>query len=80
MKNYRPIFLLTVFLKVLKKSMLNQQLHSDNLLVAEQHVFRQGISTEQADIRLTDSILNNLIKKEKSVERNFCDLAKILTV
>jgi hypothetical protein len=60
-----------------KKSRLIQQLHSGNLLVAEQHVFRQAISTEHADIRLTDSILSNLIKKEKNVEGNFCDLAKI---
>ena len=48
MTNYRPIPLLTVFIKVLEKAMhsrLNQHLHTNNKLVTEQYSFRKRIST-----------------------------------
>ena len=46
MTNYRPILLLTVFSKVFKTAMhsrLNQHLHSNDVLVPQQHGFRQGL-------------------------------------
>jgi hypothetical protein len=46
MTNYRPMSLLTVFSKALKKAVrirLNQCLHANNILVTEQYGFRKGI-------------------------------------
>ena len=66
MINYRPIPVLTVFSKVFEKAMhsrLNQHLHSNNVLVAEQHAFRQGVSTEHTAFRLTDNVLCSLNQK-----------------
>ena len=57
MTNYRPISLLTVFSEVFEKAMhsrLNQHLHTNNILVTEQHGFGKGISTENATFRLTN--------------------------
>jgi hypothetical protein len=41
-------------------STLSQHLHSNNLLVTEQHGFRKGISTENATFSLTDSVFTSV--------------------
>jgi hypothetical protein len=43
MTNYRPISLLTVF---------ENDLHTNNILVSENHSFRKGISAESGAISL----------------------------
>jgi hypothetical protein len=51
MTNYRPIHYYLFFSKVFKKVMynrLNHHLHTNNILVSEQHRFKKGISTENA--------------------------------
>jgi hypothetical protein len=66
MKNYRPVSLLRVFCKVLEKAKhcrLDQHLHTNNILVTEQYNFRQGISTEDAAFRLTDSVFKSINQK-----------------
>ena len=48
MTNCRPILLLMGFSKGLKTAMhsrLSQHLHTNNILVTEQHGFKKGIST-----------------------------------
>jgi hypothetical protein len=78
MSNYRPISLLTVFSKVFEKathSRLSQHLHTNNILVTEQHGFRKGIPTENATFRLTDSVFTS-INQKMYVGGIFCDLAK----
>jgi hypothetical protein len=75
--HYRPILLLTAFSKVFEKAMhsrLNQHLHSNNVLVPEQHAFRQGISTEYGAFTLTESVLSSV--HQKHVGGIFYDLAK----
>jgi hypothetical protein len=37
-------------------SRLNQLLHSNNILVTERYDFRIGISTDDAAVRITDSV------------------------
>jgi hypothetical protein len=66
MTNYRPIVFLTVFAKVLEKAMhsrLSQHLHTNYILVTEQHGFRKGMFTENAAFRLTDSVFKSINKK-----------------
>jgi hypothetical protein len=66
MTNCRPISLLTVFSKVFEKAMhsrLSLHLHTNNILVTEQHGFRKGISTENATFRLTDSVFTSFNQK-----------------
>ena len=66
------------FSKVLMKAMhsrLSQHLHPNDLLVTEQYSFRQGISTEDAAFRLTDSVFKS-INHKMHVGGIFCDLAK----
>jgi hypothetical protein len=78
MTNYRPISLLTVFSKVFEKAMhssLSQHLHTNNILVTEQHGFRNGISTDNATFRLTGSVFTS-INQKMHVGGIFCDLAK----
>jgi hypothetical protein len=78
MTNYRPISLLTVFSKVFEKAMhsrLTQHLHTNNILVTEQHGFRNGISTENATFKLTDSVFTS-INQKMHVGGIFCDLTK----
>jgi hypothetical protein len=78
MTNYRPISLLTVSSKVFEKAMhsrLSQYLHTNNILVTEQHGFRKGISTEYATFRLTGSVFTS-INQKMHVGGIFCDLAK----
>jgi hypothetical protein len=80
MTNYRPISLLEVFSKVLKKAMhcrLSQHLCTYNILVTELYSFRKGISTEDAAFRLTNSVFKSNSQK-MNVGGLFCDLAKAL--
>jgi len=56
MTNYRPVSLLMVLCRVLKKAMqsrLSKHLHTNNILVTELNGFRKGISTEDVAFRLT---------------------------
>jgi hypothetical protein len=65
MTNYRPVSLVTVFSKVSEKAMhdrLNHHLHTNNILVSEQHGFKKGISTENAVFRLTDIIFKCMLE------------------
>jgi hypothetical protein len=67
-----------VFSKVFQKAMhsrLSQHLHTNNILVPEQHGFTKGTSTENAAFRLTDSIFKSLHQKIH-VGGIFYDLAK----
>jgi hypothetical protein len=78
MTNYRPISLLTVFLKVLENVMysrLSRHMHTNNILVPEQFGFRQGNSTEFTVFKLTNSVLKS-INQKMLVGGIFCDLAK----
>jgi hypothetical protein len=78
MKNYRPISLLTILCRVLKKAMhsrLSQHLHTNNTLVTELYGFRKGISTEDAAFRVTDSVFKS-INHKMHVGGIFCDLVK----
>ncbi|GFG38826.1 hypothetical protein Cfor_11239 [Coptotermes formosanus] len=78
MTNYRPVSLLPSFSKVLEKAMYNRlshHLHMNNIPVTEQHGFRNGISTEKAAFRRTNSVFQSLNKK-RHVGGIFCALAK----
>jgi len=74
MTTYRPILLLTVFSKVFKTAMhsrLNQQLHSNNELVPDQHGFRQGLQRVQLLNYLMVHLVLFKIKEKKKSRRNF---------
>jgi len=76
--NYRPISLLPTFTKIYEKAMysrLSQNLQTNNILAPEQYAFRNGMSTEDAAFRLTDSVLKSLNQK-LYVGGIFCDLSK----
>ena len=78
MIHYRSILFLTAFSKVFEKAMhsrLNRHLHSNTVLVPEQHAFRQGISTEYGAFRLTESVLSSVHQKQH-VGGIFYDLAE----
>lgn len=64
MTNYRPISLLTVFLKYLRSlrtyNRLGHHVHTDKISVSEQPCFRQGMFTENAAFKLTDCVLNSI--------------------
>jgi hypothetical protein len=78
MTNYRPLSLLMVFYKVFEKavhSRLSQHLHTNNILVPEQHGFGKDMSTENAAFGLTNSVFKSLNQKIH-VGGIFCDLAK----
>jgi hypothetical protein len=82
MSNYRPVSLLPTFSEVLEKvihNRLSHYLQTNNILVPEQFGFRQGISIETADVKLTDSVLQS-VNQRMHVGGIFCDLAKVLTV
>ena len=42
---------------------VNQHLHTNKILVSEEHTFRRGMSTEDAAFRLTNSVLKSLNQK-----------------
>jgi hypothetical protein len=56
-------------------SRLSQHLHTNNILVPDQHGFRKGISTENAAFRLTGSAFKSLNQKTQ-VGGIFCYLAE----
>jgi hypothetical protein len=63
MSEYRPDSLLTTFSEVLEKVMHNRlscYLQTSNILVPEQFGFRKGISTENAAVKLTESVLKSI--------------------
>jgi hypothetical protein len=54
---------------------VSHHLHTNNILVSEQHGFKKGISTENAVFRLTGSVFKSIIQKIH-VGGIFCDLTK----
>jgi len=63
MKNYRPIWILSVFSKILEKLTLNRLysfIHQYNILTDAQNVFRWGRSTETTTQSFTSSVLEVL--------------------
>jgi len=78
--NYRPIPLLAVFPKVIKKAMhcrLSQDLCTYNILVTELYGIRKGISIGDAAFRLANSVFKYNSQK-MHLGGLFCDLAKTL--
>jgi hypothetical protein len=76
--NYRPISMLTVFSKVLGKTMyhrLNQHLQVNNILVQEQFGFQKHLLTDHAAFLLTNGILQAWNDKFHTAGI-FCDIAK----
>lgn len=76
--NYRPISLLPTFSKLLEKLMnvrLKKYLETKNLLSVNQYGFRNGKSTEDAVLAVTEHIKERLDSKDKIVGI-FIDLAK----
>lgn len=76
--NYRPISVLTtlskIFEKILNKRLLSY-INKNNILSFNQFGFRSGKSTEDAVLKLTENILNNIENKLKSVAI-YLDLSK----
>jgi len=78
--NYRPISLLTSFLKVFEKCLfirLIEYFNTNKLLVEKQFDFRKGTATEDAIFKLTNEILKALNNKTLAGSI-FCDLDKAL--
>ena len=74
--NYRPISLLTSFLKVFEKALyirVNKHLNTNNLKVGNQFRFRKGTANEDAIFKLTNEILKALNNKILAGSI-FCDL------
>ena len=64
--NYRPIFILPSFSKILEKIMyirLMNHLETNNILATEQFGFRTSSSTTQASFNFINNILNEFKKK-----------------
>jgi len=77
--NYRPILLLTSFLKVFEKALyirVTEHLNTNNLLVRNQFGFRKGTTTEDAIFKLTNYILKALNNKTLAGSI-FCNLEKV---
>jgi hypothetical protein len=80
MANYRPISLVTVFSTVFDTAMLralSRRLCTNNILVTEQHGFREVISSKNATFRLKGSVFKSFSQK-MHVGFIYCDLAKAL--
>ena len=76
--NYRPIFILPVFSKVLEKIMynrVNNHLDSKGLLYEKQFGFQRNNSTEHAILQLTQDIRDSFEKGEYTLGV-FIDLSK----
>ena len=61
--NYRPISLLTSFMKVFEKALcirLPEHFNNNRLLVGNQFVFGKNVATEDTIFKLTNEILNVL--------------------
>ena len=64
--NYRPISLLTSFLKIIEKIIykrLSRHLRENNILVKEKFGFREKSSTDMATYALLNTVLLSLDKK-----------------
>lgn len=76
--NYRPISVLTTLSKIFEK-LLNKRLenflHKHNILAPNQFGFRKGVSTEDAVLELTTSIVKKLDSRLKTIGI-FLDLSK----
>jgi hypothetical protein len=78
--NYRPIFLLTSFSRVLKRALyirLMEHFYINNLFAENQFGFRKGLATEDVIFKLTNKILHSLNNKMMIV--SFATLKKLLT-
>ena len=76
--NYRPIFVLSCFSKILERIMYNRiytYLNHNNLLFRKQFGFRKGHSTDHALIKLIDSIYDSF-NQNKYTLGVFIDLSK----
>ena len=77
--NFRPIFLLTFFSKILEiviyTKSLYQHINQNNILATEQYGFRNNSSTKKASFKLINGILLALNNK-LTVGGIFCDLEK----
>lgn len=77
-ENYRPISVLTVVSKILEK-LLNRRLLSylkrNSKIACNQFGFREGKSTEDAVLELTDTIVKNINDKTKTIGI-FLDLSR----
>jgi len=67
------LFISKVFQKAIYGS---RHLHTNNILVTEQHGFRKGISTENPAFRLTDSVLKSVNQKMMHIGGILCNLEK----
>jgi hypothetical protein len=66
MTHYRPMLLLTIFSKVLKRAMhsrLSQHLNTNTILVTEEYGFSKGISNEDAAFGRKDSVTKSINQK-----------------
>jgi hypothetical protein len=78
MSNYRPLSLLSTFSKLLQKVVHNRLSHYfqiNNIPVPEMFGFRNGIATENAAFKLTNSAFKSITQKIL-VGEIFCDLAQ----
>jgi hypothetical protein len=78
LSNYRPIYLLTSFSKVVEKIMYNRlvsHLKKHAILNTNQHGFQEKLSTDNAVYSLTNKILTALNNKSKA-KGIFCDIEK----
>ena len=76
--NYRPIFVLPCFSKVLEKIMYNRlykYLTDNSMLYKKQFGFQDRHSTEHAIVQLVDQIRNSFESKQSTL-RVFVDLSK----
>ena len=76
--NYRPIYLLTSFSKIIEKIVykrLYYYLVDNNILVKEQFGFREKLSTDTATYAFLHKVLSSLDKRYY-VGGLFCDLQK----
>jgi len=67
--NYRPIYLLTSFSKIIEKliyARLHAHIDMNNILVQKQYRFWTHFSTEQAAVTLINSILTAMNNREES--------------
>jgi len=76
--NHRPISLLTSFSKIIEKIIYKRlycHLNDNNILVNDQHGFREKLPNETAMYTLLNNVLSSLVKKNP-VDGLFCDLQK----
>jgi hypothetical protein len=76
--NYRPISLLTGFSKVFENllySRIMQHVQCHNILVSNQYGFRNGLSTDNAIFKLTESVFKAW-NQNNCIAGVFCDLCR----